>query len=89
MRQFVWGMLTTETAVAALFFVRFWRLSGDRLFAYFALAFAVMAINWIGLSTVDPAFELRHYVFLFRLLAFIVIIVGIVDKNRRNRNFRG
>lgn len=85
MRQFIWGMLTTESAVAALFFLQFWRVSGDRLFLYFALAFAAMTANWIGLSAVDPAFELRHYLFLSRLLAFLLIIAGIVDKNRRSR----
>lgn len=85
MRQFIWGVLTVETAAAALFFLRYWRLSGERLFAYLALAFAAMAINWVGLSAVEPALELRHYVYLFRLLAFILIIAGIIDKNRRSR----
>jgi hypothetical protein len=50
---------------------------------YFALAFASMVVNWIGLSLVDPGYELRHYVYLFRLLAFILIIIGIVEKNRK------
>jgi hypothetical protein len=85
MRPFIWGVLTTESAMAALFFLRFWRLSGERLFLYFALAFVAMAVNWVGLSAVDPAFELRHFVYLFRLLAFVLIIAGIVDRNRRSR----
>ena len=42
-----------------------------------------MAINWLGLSIVDPALESQHYVYLFRLLAFVLIIIGIFDKNRR------
>ncbi|HEY6455283.1 MAG TPA: DUF5985 family protein [Steroidobacteraceae bacterium] len=84
MKQFVWGALTVESAVAALFFLRYWRVSADRLFAYFALAFGAMALNWIGLYTATPAFEARHVVYLFRLLAFILIIAGIADKNRRS-----
>jgi hypothetical protein len=72
-----------ETAVAALFFLRSWRVSGDRLFLYFALGFAAMALNWIGLASIEPALESRHLVYLLRLLAFVLIIVGIVDKNRR------
>jgi hypothetical protein len=83
MKQFVWGALMTECVVAALFFLRYWRVSGDRLFLYFALAFGAMAINWVGLSTIDPAFEMQHYVYLFRLLAFILIIAGIIDRNSR------
>jgi hypothetical protein len=85
MRQFLWGLLTTETAVAALFFLRFWWVSRDPLFMYFALAFASMAVNWLGLSLIDPAYELQHYVYLFRLLAFILIVTGIVEKNRKTR----
>jgi hypothetical protein len=46
-----------------------------------------LALNWIGLSAVDPALELQHYVFLLRLLAFILIIMGIIDKNRRGSRF--
>ena len=84
LREFVWGLLTMETVVAALFFLRSWRVSGERLFLYFALAFVAMATNWIGLSLVDPHRELVHYVSLLRLLAFMLIIVGIVDKNRRS-----
>jgi hypothetical protein len=71
------------TAVAALIFLRFWRVSNERLFLYFALAFTSKAINWVGRSIADPALESRHYVYLFRLLAFVLIIIGILDKNRR------
>ncbi len=85
MQQFFLGLLTMASAVAALFFARYWKVSGDRLFAFFALAFAAMTANWIGLSAVDPALEAQHYVYLVRLLAFALIIAGIVDKNRRDK----
>lgn len=84
MKSFLWGSLSTETTIAALFFVRYWRVSGDRLFGYFALAFAFMAINWIAVSIIDPKLEGTHYVYLLRLVAFILIIIGILDKNRRS-----
>lgn len=85
MKQFSLGLLTMASAVAAVFFARYWRMTRDRLFAFFGLAFAAMALNWIGLSAVDPALEAQHYVFLVRLLAFALIIVAIVDKNRRDK----
>jgi hypothetical protein len=78
-------MLAMASVVAALFFWRYWKVSRDRLFGFFALAFAAMAVNWLGLAAVDPAFELRHYIYLVRLLAFVLIIMGIIDKNRRGR----
>jgi hypothetical protein len=82
MKQFCWGMLTMASLVASWFFVRYWRASGERLFVFFAVAFAMLAVNWLTLSIVDPAFEARHLIYLIRLAAFLVIIVGIIDKNR-------
>jgi predicted small integral membrane protein len=82
MRDFLWGALTMGSAAVALFFLRYWRASGDRLFLFFATAFFVMALNWLGLAFIDPQAELRHTIYLLRLLAFTLIIVGIIDKNR-------
>ena len=50
MRQFILGLLTMTTLVAGLFFLRYWRSSGDRLFAFLALAFATMSISWLALA---------------------------------------
>jgi hypothetical protein len=58
-------------------------MTRDRLFVFFAIAFAALAANWIGLSMIDPDVESRHNIYVLRLLAFVLIIVGIVDKNRR------
>jgi hypothetical protein len=82
-KQFLWGMLTMGSLVAALLLLRFWRVTRDRLFLFFAAAFATMALNWVGLSVIDPALELRHFVYLLRFCAFVLLIAGIVDKNRR------
>jgi len=84
-KQFCWGMLTMAGLVASLFFVRYWRVTGDRLFVFFAVAFAMLAVNWLALSAVDPSFEARHLIYLVRLAAFIILIVGVVDKNRTRR----
>ena len=85
MRQFVWGMLTMGCLIVSLFFFRYWRASGDRLFAFFAVAFTLMSLNWLCLALIDPAFEARHVIYLVRLAAFMVMIVGIMDKNRASR----
>jgi hypothetical protein len=78
-------MLTMASLVAGLFFFRYWKVSGDRLFAFFAVAFAMLAVNWLALAAIAPAFEARHLLYLVRLVAFVVIIVGILDKNRALR----
>lgn len=85
MKQFCWGMLTMAGFMASLFFLRHWKVTGDRLFIFFSVAFAMLAMNWFALSGVDPTFEARHLIYLIRLAAFVLIIVGIVDKNRTLR----
>ena len=65
-----------------LFFLRFWRTSRDRLLGGFAAAFAVLGINWLLLAIFEPTKESQHYVYLVRLLAFILLIASVVDKNR-------
>ena len=42
----------------------------------------VLALNWTLVALVDPAAEQRHWFYLLRLFAFVLIAVGIVDKNR-------
>jgi Family of unknown function (DUF5985) len=82
----MWGVLAMASLVAALFFLRFWRESRDRLFAFFALAFAGLAANWTGLAIIDqPTDEAQQeYAYIVRLVAFVILIIGIIDKNRRS-----
>jgi Family of unknown function (DUF5985) len=83
---FLWGALAMASFSAALLLLRFWRLSGERLFLFFSLGFGLLSLNWIVLAITQPTVETRHYVYLLRLLAFALIIAGIVDKNRRPRH---
>jgi len=83
MHELIQGALTIESWAIALFFLRFWRDSGDRLFIVFAIAFLVLGVDWGGRGAWPPSAETRHYYFLFRLIAFVLLIAGIVDKNRR------
>ncbi len=75
------GILVAYLAVA-LFFLRFWKKSGDRFFLTFAVAFAVLAGERLLLVTVNPASEGAPFIYLARLLAYSLIIFAIVDKNR-------
>jgi hypothetical protein len=82
---FLWGASALGACAAAVFFLRFWRESRDRLFALFAAAFLAMAVNWIGLAATAPEDEARTWFFLARLLAFVLILAAVVDKNRARR----
>lgn len=88
MRIMLWGALATSCWVAGLFFLRFWRRLGDRLFLFFCLGFWALGANWLGLALLAPATENQHFIYLLRLCAFLLIITGIVDKNRRERKPR-
>lgn len=83
MRTFLWGALAATSGVAGLFFLRFWRTTQDRFFLMFALAFAVFALHWTGLAVLNISDESRHYLYMVRLLAFLLILAAILEKNRR------
>jgi hypothetical protein len=88
MKFFVWGLLAMGSLVPALFFLRYWRSSRDRLFAFFAVAFGLMALEWL-LASLGGTDEADHFqVLLLRILAFVSIIIGVLDKNHRERERR-
>ncbi len=80
---FLHGAVAMGCAILAVCFVRCWRASSDRLFAFFAVAFAVLAVDYTLLGLLTQASEWRVPVFVIRLTAFVVILIGVVDKNRR------
>lgn len=82
---FLQAVSATGALVAGLFFFRFWRDGGDRLFAFFGAAFCLLSLSWALLGLVNPTDETRPYVYAIRLLAFLLIIVGVIDKNRRRQ----
>jgi hypothetical protein len=77
------GAIAMASAVAALFFLRFWRDTGDRLFAIFSAAFILLGITRIGLAMSQTHSEGQTYWYWVRLAAFLLILIAIVDKNRR------
>jgi hypothetical protein len=81
MFEFLAGASVLAAAAIALFFLRFWRDTGDRLFLIFALAFAVFAVNRILLSALGDQSEAQTMVYLARALTFALIALAILDKN--------
>ena len=83
------GLLSGATVMAALvialFFLRFWRHTGDRFFLLFAIAFTLEALQrlLLGLHALQDADGPVYY--LLRLLAYVLIIAAVVDKNRGGR----
>ena len=77
------GALTMGYLVVAVFFLRFWSSSRDRLFGLFSFAFLLLAFQRVAITLTRDAMEDQTVFYLLRLAAFVVIIVAIVDKNRR------
>ncbi|HLP78133.1 MAG TPA: DUF5985 family protein [Candidatus Paceibacterota bacterium] len=65
-----------------LFFFRFRRKDGDRFFLYFGWAFWILALERVLLLAIGAKDEVKPYVYLFRLVAFLFILYAIFDKNR-------
>lgn len=81
---FISGAICMAALTIALFFFRFWRRTGDRFFLVFSAAFFFLMIERIILVSIDRSHEFAPYVYLVRLLAFVLIIAAIVDKNRKS-----
>ena len=79
---FLNGANAMACIIAGVVFLTYWRDSRDRLFIFFAIAFWALAFQWIVIVPIDPADEHRHLFYLPRLVAFTLIAIGIVDKNR-------
>jgi hypothetical protein len=77
------GALAMGMLVSSLFFFRFWRSTRDRLFVFFALAFLMLAMQWTELDVVYDSSEMRHVHYTARLVAYMLILAGVIDKNRR------
>ncbi len=77
------GAIIMGYAVAALFFLKFWRRTGDNLFLAFAGAFLLMAATPLLTTLLEVPREEQSPFYLLRLLAFLIIIVAIIGKSRR------
>lgn len=87
MNNMLTGAIAMASAVIAMFFLRFWRNSGDRFFLWFALSFGIEGAHrvYAALSYQESEDSPLHY--LIRLLAYGLILWAILEKNlpRRRR----
>ena len=78
---FVGGALTIGWLAIGLFFLKFWRRTGDGLFAAFAIAFGLLAANQAAPVLLNIGSENQGYIYLLRLAAFLLIIAAVLRKN--------
>ncbi len=84
MAFFLSGCAMLGAWVAGVHFFRFWLKSRDRLFFMFGVSFWLMSLERLVLAFTSPWREEYSYVYIIRLIAFLIIIIAVVDKNRKN-----
>jgi hypothetical protein len=83
LKALVSGAMVMAYLTAGLFFLRFWRGTRDRLFAAFGAAFCLLAVQRGALSLIANADGgAALWLYGLRLLAFLLILAAIIDKNR-------
>jgi hypothetical protein len=75
------GAIMVAAWAILVFFLRFWRKTGDRLFLFFAAAFLLLGIERIIILVL--ASDHQAFGYLIRLFAFLLILFAILDKNRK------
>src|SRR3569832_2958813 len=85
MNQFLVGAILMASLVIGLFFLRFWKSTGDRFFVYFALSFLIEGFNHLLL--ISPGHNGECFIYYgLRVLAYGLIVVAILRKNRGPKN---
>lgn len=79
---FLLGVIATASLAAGIFFLRFWRDTRDSLFLNFALAFLIEAGNRTAMMFSVHPNEASPWIYLLRSFGFLLIVAGIVYKNR-------
>ncbi|MGH7823707.1 MAG: DUF5985 family protein [Candidatus Binatia bacterium] len=75
------GAIVMASLTAGLFFLRFWKDTGDRFFLFFAISFFVEGANRAALGLTSEPNEGEPFFYFVRFLSYVLILVGIVDKN--------
>ena len=81
MTNLMTGAICMGSLVIALFFLRFWRDSGDRFFLYFAASFFIEGLHRLYSALHDAGGEDSPLHYLIRLLAYGLILWAILEKN--------
>jgi hypothetical protein len=83
--DFLGGAIFMGFAVAALFFLKFWRRTREGLFLAFAASFLLLAMTQALLTLSGIPTEERSWLYLLRLVAFLLILAAFWWQNRRGR----
>jgi len=78
---FLVGVIATASITAGLYFLKFWRDTRDSFFLAFAASFTIEGINRVAILFLRRPNEGSPWIYLVRLLAFLLILIAILRKN--------
>jgi uncharacterized membrane protein HdeD (DUF308 family) len=67
--------------IAGLFFLRFWKTTGDHFFLFFSISFFLEGINRFALALTSDPNEGRPLFYFVRFCSFLLILIAIIRKN--------
>lgn len=79
---FMLGCIAMASLTASIFFLRFWKVTGDSLFLWFSISFLLEAAGRTALAIIGrAASEGDPTIYVIRLIAYVLILVAIMQKN--------
>lgn len=78
---FLLGVIAITSLTAGLFFLKFWRRTRDSLFLAFSVAFLIEGVNRTAVLNAKHPNEGSPWIYTVRLIAFLIILGGILHKN--------
>jgi uncharacterized membrane protein HdeD (DUF308 family) len=82
---FLVGVISACSFLAGLYFLKFWNRTHDSLFLCFSIAFFIEGVNRVATLHVQHPNEGNPWTYVVRLVAFIIILGGILEKNYGRR----
>ena len=80
---FLLGYIAALSAVATVFFLRYWKETRDSLFFAFAAFFAIQgSTRIVDLSSPSPNL-IVGWIYILRLLAVLIVVAAILRRNTR------
>jgi hypothetical protein len=83
---FLVGVIAMASLTAGLFFLKFWRDTGDSFFLAFAASFTTESFYRGTILFLPKPNEGNHWLYMVRLLAYLLILFAIVRKNYGKNN---
>ena len=81
LQPFLIGIIATASVTSGVFFLKFWRETGDSFFLAFAVSFIIEGLNRVTSLFLEHPNEGSPVIYVVRLFAFVLILAAILRKN--------